>query len=166
MSCTELIFFNKKGNISKIKQVNNGRRSAYAIWERLFNKYYVGKDFVKELIFNQGKNIFNMWKEYNLNEDEIICLLYTFDYCIVEKNDIDKLIKAMRKFHVKGDSLLEQSNIIESIFKNNKNIRYLGCHQIDTSCYYWYDNNCLKESRSYFMFKDRDIFTTNVVKNK
>ena len=47
-------------------------------------------------------------------------MFYTFDYALTDREHIDILISSLKSYHEENDSLLEQAEIIENAFKNNK----------------------------------------------
>lgn len=155
MSYTELVFFDKKGDVVEIKEVKNAFLSAFTIWKRLYQKYYPNEDWVKELYSNMCKNVWKLYETHDLTKDELICLFYTYDYGLTNRENVKHLIDALKTYHIEDeDTLLEQAEIIEKAFENEK-IEFIGTHQTTVSCSYWYDNNCIDEPEGWLIFDDK-----------
>ena len=102
---------------------------------------------------NLCKNVWKLCETHNLTKEELVCLFYTFDYALTDREHINILISSLKSYHEENDSLLEQAEIIENAFKNNK-IEFIGTHQTTVSCSYWYDNNCVDEPKGWLIFGD------------
>ena len=89
-----------------------------------------------------------------MTKEELVCLFYTFDYALTDREYINILISSLKSYHKENDSLLEQAEIIENAFKNNE-IEFVGTHQTTVSCSYWYDNNCVDEPKGWLIFGDK-----------
>lgn len=156
MSCTELIYFNNKGEYVKDESVKNAWLGAFQIWKRLFEKYYPNGNWNEEIYINYCKNVWNLTDNFNLTDTEKICLFYTYDYAPIERKNINRLISALKEYHKEEDSLLDQAELIEKSFLDTE-IEYLGTHQNSISCNFWYDNNCLKDKNGWLIFNETEI---------
>ena len=130
MSCTELYRFTNKGWPENIGEVKNAFRGAMSVWHILEEKYLppYNPEWAKSLPASVKhehysrlsvrdkeedlQEIWDMYKNENMSENDRIVLLSTFDNAVVYRKDIPRLLAAFR--HFEGEtSLMEQALIIE-----------------------------------------------------
>lgn len=106
MSCTEIYSFDKSGNAYLYDSVQNSFRGGMAIWRTLESKYLppympgyaelMGTKLSR--IFSNDKSavekIWNLYKRSDVSRADKICLLTTFDNCLVRKEDIPLIVAA------------------------------------------------------------------------
>lgn len=139
MSSTQIFGFDKNGNAYLEAEVKNAWRGAMAVWRILEEKYlppYRPEYIPAHIPTSEIKRIFHfaptrcssgnedamqeVWALANdnrLKECEKIVLLSTFDYVVVKKENLHKLISAFREFEGET-SLKEQADIIEKMLKD------------------------------------------------
>lgn len=148
MSHTTIYVFDEKGNAEEYEDISNSWRGAMAIWNFLEEKYlpqfrpkYV-PDSVPDSCIEEfchfkpkrtGSDLSDMqeiWELVNSTEVNVvdkICLATTFDYVVVRKEELDRVIEAFRSFQG-NSSLLEQAAILERI-KNEGNFIAVAWNQ-------------------------------------
>lgn len=150
MSYTKIFKFDKQGNSESIGEVKNSWRGSPAIWEIMGNKY-CGHG---ASMFDIGKmrEIWNLVDNPDVPIAERIVLFTTLDKCLVKKEHLEKVIRAFREFE--GDtSLPEQADILQELLNDDDCIA-IGWHQNNMSCEQWYDYNCLKDTKHYWLFDE------------
>ncbi len=148
MSCTTIFGFDKNGDSFEISDIKNAWRGAFAIWE------YLGNKFIKNFKMFDTKSMKKVWKlkvEDGLSKDELIVLYSTFDNVLIKRENIKRLLKAMRNFDYET-SLKEQADDIEHYINNNETLA-IGFHQNSVSCEKWYGYNFLKTKEHWFLFE-------------
>lgn len=118
MSYTEIYRISKVKKTKLVGEIRNSFRGAMAVWNSLDKKYLppftkYGMPFSRT-IGEEIKEIWGLVDDVRVSETEKICLLSTFDNVYVLRNDIPRLIKAMREFPHEA-SLPEQADIIEKL---------------------------------------------------
>lgn len=144
MSYTEITFFGKNGKPKFDADIKNAWRGAMAIWDIMDERYlppYI-PDWAKDMpdrksrysrMISMGGNkhlqqqVWDIWKLPNCTETDRIVMGSTFDWVIVLKKDVPRLLQAFRDF-VGETSLKEQASIIEDAFKD-KTIIAVGWNQ-------------------------------------
>jgi hypothetical protein len=158
MSYTEIYGFDKKGNAYFQGEVKNACRGAMAVWRILEEKYlpayrpffvpvHVPDSMIEQFLGykpircsevfddNAMKSIWQLVNDNRLKDYEKIVLASTFDYVIIKKENLPKLISAFRKFEG-NTSLKEQADIIEEMM-NDENCIAVGFNQTSVNGDTW-----------------------------
>jgi hypothetical protein len=178
MSTTEIYSFDKEGNASFYDDVHNAWRGAMAVWKIVEERHltpYLPKfpfpsQFSKpsrttaisdETAMNE---IWGLWDNPNVPENDRIVLGTTFDKVLVKKEDIPKVIEAFRSFGGET-SLPEQADILQALFEDDDCIA-VGWNQTsvngDTWSNYRYNEetgecdpyNCLTQDEHWWLFEE------------
>lgn len=187
MSSTEIFGFDKIGNAYKAGEVKNAYRGVVAIWRILEEKYlppyrpsyvpeWVSDDEVENFLHykpsrclvimeeNAVQEIWNLVDNKNVSEIDKICLLTTFDRCLVKKENLEKVIRAFNEFEGET-SLKEQALILQEMLKD-ENCIAVGWNQTSVNSSIWgnysHDEendiiipyNCLKQGEHYWLFDE------------
>lgn len=96
MSYTEIIMFDKNGNPHSSGRVQNASQGSYSIWNLLTNKY-LNRNF-NNIDSKQEQETWNLFQDSRLTDTEKIVLGSTFDYVLINKEDINKVVDAYKKF--------------------------------------------------------------------
>lgn len=101
MSYSELFAVEKSGDVKGVKEYRNGHGYAMPIWNWLFEKYIKPTNPGKYVyvLSDEGKPIFALHDDPRLEDWERVCLWASFDYAVVDKGNVPKLVKAFRTFH-------------------------------------------------------------------
>ena len=164
MSCTEIIKFDKKGESSLVGEVENGIRESFAVWNYLSHKY-LGRQFSIFGKPSEQEEVWSLFEDDRLSEDEKIILGTTFDYVLIKKEDIPRVIDAFSTLDEKevgrvvkewrenpiGISLPEQIEILKNLLSDEDCIA-IGWHQNSVSCNMWYDYNCIVGDEHWYLF--------------
>lgn len=141
MSATEIYGFDQNGDAHQVGQVENAWRGAMAIWmalEQLYLPEYVPEwakglpdDFIQRFHqegFSRLSDILNreamkdIWVLFEKDEVHLvdkIVLGTTFDYVVVKREDMPRLLKAFREFEG-NSSLEEQAGIIQTMYESGE----------------------------------------------
>lgn len=195
MSYTEIYGFNKEGNAYFQGEVKNALRGAMAIWGILEEKYlppyipeyvkcanwfYPGityDEVVSKLGYsptrlspsfsktNPAKELWDLADSDKLSRQEKIVLMTTFDYVLVKKQDLSKVVDAFIAFEGET-SLAEQAKILQAIAADDSCIA-VGWNQTSVNADTWasmggYDEengepipyNCLTGDKHYWLFDE------------
>lgn len=153
MSYTEIYAFEKDGNACFYSEVRNAWRGAMAIWRTLEEKYLLSLPFPSGWsLVNRDRNyysrttatitdadamkeIWDLAKDERLSENERIVLKTTFDYVVVKKEDLPKVIDAFNDFEGET-SLKEQAEILVKMF-NDDDVIAVGWNQTSVNGDTW-----------------------------
>lgn len=129
-----VIYGIKDEKVSLSKSIRNSHRSAPAVWSILSDKY-LNQQF-SLFLYDSLQKVWNLYENKDVDISHRLVLGSTFDYSYILKEDLDELIKAMKKFVSDLDkdnktSLLEQVSILESY--KDKDIDYVVFEQTSTS---------------------------------
>ena len=135
MSYTEIYKFNENKDIELIGETPNSFRGAMAIWTLLEERYLPSlpplawswgtdkeeKYHSRTLPSFDGEDkmqeIWNLFEDERLSEQERLVLGTTFDYVVIRSIHIPKVIESFRSFEDEGRTTLkEQADIIEKAF--------------------------------------------------
>lgn len=154
MSYTELFFMNKNKKVIKREKIENAHRGARMIWEQLIELYLDNTSLRKLAEKDEYDKLWDLSNDERLTRHERICLLHTFDHALIDRENIEELVEALKSMHISEnyDSLFEQASIIENVFKNNKDIYYLGVNHNSISTNFWEDQEDI--DKSWLMFKE------------
>jgi hypothetical protein len=166
MSCTEIIKFDKKGESSLAGKVKNGIRGSFAVWNYLSHKY-LGRQFSIFGKPSEQEEVWSLFEDDRLSEDEKIILGTTFDYVLIKKEDIPRVIEAFSALDEKEVgrvvkewrenpieiSLPEQIEILKNLLADEDCIA-IGWHQTNVSCDMWYDYNCVTGNEHWYLFDE------------
>lgn len=164
MSCTEIIKFDKKGESSLAGEVKNAIRRSFAVWNYLSHKY-LGRQFSIFGKTSEQEEVWSLFEDDRLSEDEKIILGTTFDYVLIKKEDIPRVIEAFSTLDEKevgrvvkewrenpiGISLPKQIEILKNLLADEDCIA-IGWHQNSVSCNMWYDYNCIVGDEHWYLF--------------
>ena len=120
MSYTELYAFNKQGTAKFIGETSNSHRSAAAIWYQLGLKY-IWSDY-KGIREDDYQKVWDLIFDTRLTTEKIV-LWTTFDYIVVDKEDIPFVIDAFHAYEGET-SLKEQAEIFQKAFDSGKYIAF------------------------------------------
>lgn len=142
MSYTEIFAFSKTGEIKSVAEIRNSHRGAHSVWDILEARYLPRLQYPRMVLgmTNRGENdpmqeIWDLWKRDDVTLTDKIVLLSTFDYVIVEKEHIPRLIAAFRAF--KGDtSLPEQADALMQI-QDDPDLWAIGWNQTSIAECFW-----------------------------
>ena len=163
MSSTEIYYFNKDGNAEDLGQVRNSWRGAMAIWNILDDKYLppfvpewakiLGKTEDKyhrssDMVGNALKEVWALYNSDNISEIDKIVLGSTFDYVVVKKENIDKLLDAFEKFEGET-SLKEQSKLIRDSI--DENTMAIGWNQTSVNGDTWVNYGGYDEKKDIYL---------------
>lgn len=151
MSCTEIIKFNTNGDSSSAGSVKNASRGSWMVWNMLSEKY-LGRGF-SCLDSKLEQETWNLFRDERLTDTERIVLGSTYDFVLIQKEDIGKVIDAYREFSKLDDnlSLNEQADILQTLEKE-ENCIAIGFHQNSVSCYMWKNYNCIDGAEHWYLF--------------
>ena len=151
MSYTEVIKFDKKGNPSSAGRVKNASRGSWIIWSILSQKY-LGRDF-SYLDPKLEQETWNLIWDDRLTDTEKIVLGSTYDFVLIKKEYIRKLIDAYEEFAKRDDnlSLNEQNEILKKL-ENDKDCIAVGFNQNSISCDMCEDYNCITGTKHWYLF--------------
>lgn len=154
MSYTDFYFFNKNKEVIKRGKIKNAHRGARMIWEQLITLYLDNTSFRKLVEEDKMDKLWDLVNDERLTKYERICLLYTFDYALIDRKNIEELLEALKSMHLSEeyDSLLEHFILIGSEFKQNQEIEYLGINHNSISTDFWEDKKDL--NKSWLIFKE------------
>jgi len=151
MSYTEVIKFDKKGNPSSAGRVKNASRGSWIIWSILSQKY-LGRDF-SYLDPKLEQETWNLIWDDRLTDTEKIVLGSTYDFVLIKKEDIRKVIDAYEEFAKRDDNLsLNEQNEILKKSENDKDCIAVGFNQNSISCDMWEDYNCITGTKHWYLF--------------
>lgn len=152
MSYTEIIKFNKNGNPTSAGTIHNSSRGAWMVWNILSEKY-LGRSF-NNLDPKLEQETWDLFSDKRLSDTEKIVLGSTYDFVLIKKKDIRKVIDAYREFSMLDDnlSLNEQADILQELEKDEDCIA-IGFHQNSVSCDMWNNYNCINETEHWYLFK-------------
>jgi hypothetical protein len=150
---------NKNKKVIKREKIENAHRGARMIWEQLITLYLDNTSFRKLVEEDKMDKLWDLVNDERLNKYERICLLYTFDYALIDRENIEELVEALKSMHISEnyDGLFEQASIIENVFKNNKDIYYLGANHNSVSTNFWEDKKDIDKSWLIFQEECLDI---------
>lgn len=193
MSCTEIFAFGKDGNAYLYGTTHNAWRGAVAVWKemekrhlppyapeyiRLMPWYYNGitpEEVKAKLGYTPSRalafenehteEIWELYKNQDIPENERIVLATTFDFAIVKRKNIPDVIDAFLKFGGET-SLPEQAAILEKML-HDPDIIAVGWNQTSVNGDTWinaggYDKetdetlpyNCLTMSDHWWIFNE------------
>lgn len=160
MSYTEITFFGQNGKPKFDTDIRNAWRGAMAVWNIIEERYL--PPFVPEWAarlnmetqkhhrmasseMKDKQDIWDCWKREDIPAVDKIVLASTFDWSVVMRKDIPRLLDAFRKFGGET-SLPEQGDAIEDAFKS-KRIIAVAWNQTSVSENKWnvYDYDERKE---------------------
>lgn len=98
MSYAEVYRFEKDGRARLTGKARDSHGFASYIWQRLGEKYGIIKDGISCLDEETSKRIWGLFKEDYVDLRDKIVLGATFDYAVIIKEAIPKLIEALRSF--------------------------------------------------------------------
>lgn len=133
MSSITVVSFTK-ASCFDIGEVQNAFRGAIRIWARMEEKYLPPVDPKRYLQINNESalnEIFDLVDNRSVDENDRICLVSTFDWVLVNRENIDRLVSAFRAFDV-ATALTEEADIIEKAIAEHPDIVAIGFEQ--TSC--------------------------------
>ena len=150
MSYTEITFFAKNGKPKFDVDIRNAWRGAMAIWNILEDRYL--PPFIPEWAKHMGmvkdrhyrmsssemadkRAVWDIWKLPQCSDTDRIVMGSTFDWVVVMRDDVPKLIKAFAEFNGET-SLPEQADAIEDAFKD-KSIIAVAWNQTSVSENQW-----------------------------
>lgn len=135
MSCTELFYFNKRGNAKFLGETPNAFRGAIKVWGILESKYLEPKEYRRYGV-EQMKEIWDLHNDPRLPRTEKICLLSTFDNVIVLTRDLPELVKSFEEFEGET-SLYEQAALIKPLIVKDKDVLAIGWNQTSVNADTW-----------------------------
>ena len=168
MSSTEIYYFNKVGECCGEYSVRNAFRGAMKVWHIMEEKYlppfrpkYVPEGMTMEefeqrfelkpsrlsITFNDqkenpAKEVWNLFENKSVPISERIVLGTTFDWVLVKREEIGKVIQAFRAFQ--GETNLgEQADILEECLKD-ENVAAIGWNQTSVNADTWMTAGRLK----------------------
>lgn len=182
MSYTEIFSFDKDGNAHFAAEAHNAWRGGMAIWRIMelrhlpplppkygmechrYSTFYTGKGE------NPMKAIWDLSDNLDIPVEQRIVLFTTFDNCLVKKQDLPRVISALRSFegedHKGETNLAEQADALEEIYKDPEVIA-VGWNQTSINANTWsnaggYDDvkdeptpyNCLTGDTHYWLFDE------------
>lgn len=152
MSYTEIIKFNKNGDSNSAGIIHNSSRGAWMVWDILSEKY-LGRHFTY-LDPKLEQETWDLFRDERLTNTERIVLGSTYDFVLIKKEDIKKVIDAYREFSMLGDnlSLNEQAEILQILEKDVDCIA-IGFHQNSVSCDMWNNYNCINGTEHWYLFE-------------
>lgn len=150
MSCVEIFAFDKNGDSKSYATFDNSWNGAMAIWN-ILGKKYCGHG-ASILNINFMKDIWNLMDNKTVPIHERIVLATTLDNCLVDRDNLPKVIESFRMF-TGETSLKEQADILEEIYESN-NYLAVGWHQNNISCESWFDYNFLKGNEHWMLFDE------------
>jgi len=162
MSCVEIVGFTKN-KCFIIGEVNNAWKGAMAIWKILEKKYlppyqpsWWNPNLNKEppsrcLQPESAREIWDLSKSEKLSQNEKIVLNSTFDRCIVNVDNIDKVIFAFREFEG-VTNLKEQADLIEQTIKKDSKIIAIGWNQTSVCENQWMTANFDEKTEEYISY--------------
>lgn len=177
MSYTEIYKVLKNGDVHFLGEVKNSFRSAMKIWDILdskylpeyepyyrFNsidKYYRTMDMKGEAV----KEVWNLVDRDDVDINDKLCLISTFDNVIFLKEDLPSLLNAFQNFNTET-SLIEQADIIENELLNNKDLIGIAWNQTSVNAGAWeiYDEDGEYE-RCYNIYIDSNHYLYSNLKN-
>lgn len=167
---------NQDGNASLHKGFKNSFRGAILIWRWLAKKYLGDIPFFT-LMHENDKSLWNLAYDQSIKESHRIVLANTFDNVLVRRENLLRLIKAMRSFDKDcGDSghIPEQADALEALL-NDSNVLAIGWNQTSVVNCLWqsrYDENeneipfnIKNDIEHWFLFEDQRLnFSKDEVK--
>lgn len=109
MSYTEIYGVPPKGEIELIGEVHNAHRGAMFIWNRLWESHlsHVGSfAYLSHRDPEEMGLLWDLWRT-DIPEHHKVCLISTFDWCMVKRENLDRLKQAFALF----DSEFNNSNL-------------------------------------------------------
>lgn len=178
MSYVEIVGFDKDGDAFSLGRVKNAYRGAMSIWKELERRYL--KPIGEPLCINgelvplsrtnsfSGEGLQELWDLYKLDEvslDEKITHLSTFDYVLVRRENISRLLMAFKNFSSDKNNLEEQISIIKKGLETD--ITAIGWNQTSVNSNRWlyhdeaYNKdldeygpyNCFKNDKHFWLFE-------------
>lgn len=182
MSYTEIFGFDLEGNAHFEGEAHNAWRGGMAIWRIMELRHLpplppqYGMECHRYSTFPVGgkenpmKEIWDLADNPDIPVDQRIVLFTTFDNCLVKKEDLPRVIEALRAFegedHRGETNLGEQADILEQIAKDPEVIA-VGWNQTSVNTDTWsnaggYDDvkdepipyNCLTGDTHYWLFDE------------
>lgn len=138
MARTEVYVFRTDGFAEKYGEVLNAWRGGWAVWISLEKKYlpsmpkpyadmrdgYFSRFFYATIDDKYTDVTKEVWRLANsdspLTENERTVMISTFDWTVVKREHIPKLISAYRNFDVAATTLKEQADILSQILADSK----------------------------------------------
>lgn len=153
MSYTEIIKFNKNGDSSSAGRIWNASRGSWMVWDML-SKKYLGHGF-NCFDLRLAQETWDLFTDVRLTNTEKIVLGSTYDFVLIKKEDIRKVIDAYREFSILNEnlSLNEQAEILQALEKDTDCIA-IGFHQNSVSCDMWNNYNCVNGTEHWYLFDD------------
>jgi hypothetical protein len=120
---------------------------------------------------NPAREIWALADNPEIPRHERIVLLTTFDDCLVKKEDIPRVVEALRAFegddHKGETNLGEQADILQAIYDDHPEIIAVGWNQTSVTCENWgtfggcdeesgepIPYNCLTGDKHYWLFDE------------
>lgn len=181
MSYTEIFSFDLEGNAHFESEVENAFSGGMAVWRIMELRHLpplpkkCGIERHRYSTFslngdNPMKEIWELADNVDIPLDQRIVLFTTFDNCLVKKQDLSRVIAAMRTFegedHKGETNLGEQADILEQI-ANDPDVIAVGWNQTSVNTDTWsnacgYDDikdepipyNCLTGDKHYWLFDE------------
>ena len=170
MSYTELFKITKTGNVKKFDEVHNSWRGAMSIWRILEERYLPSLPSPNWLKESEPRyysrcgfdgDMSEIWKlpfSTKMTEIENIVMLSTFDWVIVNRSNILKIINAFREFDGET-SLKEQADLIETLYKKDKKFIGICWNQTSINGDTWKDSdwkpyNVLRNNKHWELFSE------------
>jgi len=127
MSSTEMFYFGEKGEANSLAECSNAWRGAMAVWRTLEQKYlppgekniFTGEPMSRTSSFENEDAIQEIWdliKDDKVSFEDKIVMGTTFDFVIIKKENLPRVIEAFRNFDKINKcttSLDEQANALE-----------------------------------------------------
>lgn len=182
MSYTEIYGFDLKGNANFEAEVRNAFRGGMAVWRIMELRHLpplppkYGMECHRYSTFPVGgaenplKEVWALADNLDIPVDQRIVLFTTFDNCLVKKQDLPRVIAALRAFegedHKGETNLGEQADVLEQIAADPEVIA-VGWNQTSVNADTWsnaggYDDvkdepipyNCLTGDAHYWLFDE------------
>lgn len=149
MSCTEMFYFDSKGNARELTELHNAWAGAVAVWQALERKYLppykpawardgaVVEGYSRVTSFDEDamKDIWALFKRADVEESDKLVLGTTFDNVVVLSKDMPALIAALKKFAECNPqtSIKAQAAVLERLMQDKEKEGFAGIAWNQTS---------------------------------
>lgn len=145
--------------------IQNAYRGFVLIWN-YFSQKYLGRPYSPHDSLKLQYEVWDLFDGNMLSDDEKIILGTTYDYVLVKKKNIQRVVDAfctlsneeicrVINFESVNSSLAEQSEILQGLLDDEDCIA-VGWHQLTSSSDMWENYNCLTGKKHWFLFEDGD----------
>lgn len=165
MSYTELFKVNLKGDIEIYQEFHNSHRGAMLVWKNMCERYLPDTDFFS--LFRDLSPVWALWKNKTVDTSDRIVMAATFDRVMVKKQDLQRVVDAMRSYGERYEdpgTIPQQADAIEKLITDD-DCQAICWNQTSVNADAWVtrgesedlqDYNINRDSGHWFLFQEFD----------